>query len=54
MMTEPNTNPLLDERVKPALLNPEVRPITPSGDLTWVMLCCGVALAIFALAYTIG
>ena len=54
MMTQPDPNPLLDERVKPALLNPPVRPITPSGDLTWVMLCCGLALAIFALASTIG
>jgi hypothetical protein len=53
-MTEPNPSPVLNERVKPPLLNPPVRRITPSGDLTWVMLCCGVALGIFVLAYTMG
>jgi hypothetical protein len=54
MMTEPSENPILNERVKPALLNPAVKPIAPSADITWVLLCVGMSLGIFALAYTLG
>ena len=51
-MTEPSKNPILNERVKPAMLNPLVKYITPSADIKWILLCFGIALAIFALAYT--
>jgi hypothetical protein len=54
MMTEPSHNPILHERVKPALLNPDVKPIAPSADLTWVLLCVSMSLGILALAYTLG
>jgi hypothetical protein len=54
MMTEPRQNPILNERVKPALLNPVVKPITPSADILWVLLCVSLSLGIFALAYTLG
>jgi hypothetical protein len=53
-MTEPRKNPILNERVKPAMLNPPVKHITPSADIKWVLLCVGIALAIFAIAYTVG
>jgi hypothetical protein len=53
-MTEPSKNPILNERVKPAMLNPPVKHVTPSADIKWVLLCCGIALAIFAIAYTVG
>lgn len=51
-MTAPSDHLVLEERVKPALLNPPVKPVAPSGDLTWVLLCVGLSLDIFALAYT--
>jgi hypothetical protein len=51
-MTEPSTNPILNERVKPAWLNPLVKHVAASADIKWVLLCFGVALAIFAIAYT--
>ena len=51
-MTEPSKNPILNERVKPGMLNPLVQYITPSADIKWVFLCVGIALAIFAIAYT--
>jgi len=54
MKTEPSENPILHERVKPALLNPPVKPIAPSADITWVLLCVSLSLGIFALAYTLG
>ena len=47
-MTEPSKNPILNERVKPAMLNPLVKHITPSADIKWVLLCVGIVLAIFA------
>ena len=47
-MTEPSKNLILNERVKPAMLNPLVKYITPSTDIKWVLVCVGVALAIFA------
>ena len=50
-MTEPSKNPIINERVKPAMLNPLVKHIVPSADIKWVLLCCGIALAIFAIAY---
>jgi len=50
-MTELNKNPILNERVKPAMLNPLVKHITPSADIKWVLLCFGITLAIFAMAY---
>jgi len=54
MMTEPSENPILKEQVKPALLNPRVKPIAPSADMTWVLLCVSISLGIFALALTLG
>jgi len=54
MMTAPSQNPILNERVKPALLNPVVKPVAPSADIIWVLLCVSVSLGIFALAYTLG
>jgi hypothetical protein len=54
MMTKPSENPILNERVKPALLNPDVKPIAPSADILWVLLCVSLSLGIFALAYTLG
>ena len=53
-MTEPSKNPILNERVKPAWLNPLVKHITPSADIKWVLVCFGIALAIFTIAYTVG
>ncbi len=53
-MTESSTNPILNERVKPAGLNPLVKYITPSADIKWVLVCFGIALAIFTIAYTVG
>jgi hypothetical protein len=50
-MTEPSKNPILNERVKPPMLNPLVKYVTPSADIKWVLLCFGIALAIFAIAY---
>jgi hypothetical protein len=50
-MPEPSKNPILNERVKPAMLNPLVKHVTPSTDIKWVLLCVGIVLAIFALAY---
>jgi hypothetical protein len=50
-MTEPSKNPILHERVKPAMLNPLVKHIAPSADIKWVLLCFGIVLAIFAMAY---
>jgi hypothetical protein len=50
-MTEPSKNPILNERVKPSMLNPLVKYITPSTDVKWVLLCFGIVLAIFAIAY---
>jgi hypothetical protein len=54
MMTEPSPNPILNERVKPPLLNPLVKPIAPSADILWVLLCVSLSLGIFILAYTLG
>jgi hypothetical protein len=54
MMNEPSQNPILNERVKPALLNPAVKPVAPSADIAWVLLCVSLSLGIFALAYTLG
>ena len=53
-MTESSTNPILNERVKPAGLNPFVKHMTPSADIKWVLVCLGIALAIFTIAYTVG
>jgi hypothetical protein len=54
MTTEPSQNPILNERVKPALLNPRVKPMAPSADILWVLLCVSVSVGIFTLAYTLG
>jgi hypothetical protein len=53
-MRAPTTNPILHERVKPAMLNPVVAHVRASKDLQWVLLCVGIALAVFMLALTIG
>jgi len=53
-MTESSKNPILNERVKPAGLNPPVKHMTPSADIKWVLVCLGIALAIFTIAYTVG
>jgi hypothetical protein len=53
-MTESSKNPILNERVKPAGLNPLVKHMTPSADIKWVLVCLGIALAIFTIAYTVG
>ena len=53
-MTEPRKNPLLNARVKPAMLNPLVQYIIPSADIKWVLLCVGTALAIFAIALSLS
>ena len=53
-MTEPRENPLLNARMKPAMLNPLVKDITPSADIKWVLLCVGIALAIFAIALSVS
>jgi len=53
-MSAPTKNPVLDERVKPALLNPVVAHVKASGDLQWVLLCVGIAVAVFLLAMTVG
>jgi hypothetical protein len=53
-MSEPTKNPILDERVKPAMLNPVVTHVKASADLKWVLLCVGIALAVFLLALMVG
>ena len=53
-MTEASKNPIFNERVKPAMLNPPVKHVAPSADIKWVLLCIGIALAIFAIAYIVG
>jgi hypothetical protein len=53
-MSEPTKNPILDERVKPAMLNPVVTHVKASADLKWVLLCVGIALAVFILALMVG
>jgi hypothetical protein len=53
-MTEHHDSPILHEPVKPPLLNPPVKPIAPSADLTWVLLCVSMSLGIFALAFALG
>ena len=53
-MSEPTTNPILHERVKPAMLNPVVAHVKASADLKWVLLCVGIAVAVFILALTVG
>jgi hypothetical protein len=53
-MSEPTKNPILDERVKPAMLNPVVTHVKASADLKWVLLCVGIAVAVFILALTVG
>jgi uncharacterized integral membrane protein len=45
---------MLDERVKPAMLNPVVTHVKASADLQWVLLCVGIALAVFLLALMVG
>jgi hypothetical protein len=35
------------------LLNPIVKPMAPSADILWVLLCVRVGLGIFTLAYTL-
>jgi len=54
MTTAPSQNPILNERVKPALLNPLAKPMAPTADILWVLLCVSVGLGIFTLAYTLG
>jgi hypothetical protein len=54
MTTAPSQNPILNERVKPALLNPIAKPMAPSADILWVLLCVSLGLGIFTLAYTLG
>jgi hypothetical protein len=53
-MREPTTNPILHERVKPAMLNPVVAHVRASKDLQWVLLCVSIALAVFMLALMVG
>ena len=50
-MTEPSKNPILNERVKPAWLNPSVKHVTASAAIKWILLGVGIAVAIFAIAY---
>jgi len=50
-MTVPSKNPIINERVKPGMLNPLVKYITPSADIKWILLCFGIALAVFAIPY---
>jgi hypothetical protein len=53
-MSEPTKNAILDERVKPAMLNPVIAHVRASKDLQWVLLCVGIALAVFMLALMVG
>ncbi len=53
-MSEPENNPIRNERVKPAMLNPVVRHVTPSGDIKWVLLAVGLAVAVGLLALLLG
>jgi hypothetical protein len=49
--TELSKSPILNERVKPAWLNPLVKHVTASADIKWILLGVGIAGAIFAIAY---
>ena len=50
-MAAPRPNPILRERVKPAMLHPLVRHVPATTDMQWVLLCVGLAAAalLFAL-----
>jgi hypothetical protein len=54
MMAEPENNPILDEPVKPPLLNPVVRHILPSGDLKWILIAVVLAAAVGMFALLFG
>jgi hypothetical protein len=49
-MSAPHPNPILRERVTPAMLNPLVRSVTATTDMKWVLLCVGIATAALLLA----
>jgi hypothetical protein len=49
-MSAPRPNPILRERVTPAMLNPLVRFVTATTDMKWVLLCVGMAAAALLLA----
>jgi len=49
-LLESHHNRILNERVKPAMLNPLVRRVTASADIKWVLLCVGIAVAVFLTA----
>jgi len=50
-MTVPRPNPILRERVKPAMLNPLVRAVTATTDMQWVLLC--VVITAVALLFAL-
>ena len=54
MMAAPERHPIRDEPVKPPMLNPVVRHILPSGDLTWILIAVGLAAAVGMFALVCG
>ena len=50
-MSVPRPNPILSERVKPAMLNPLVLYVTATTDMKWVMLC--VVITAVALLFAL-
>jgi hypothetical protein len=53
-MAEPARNPILDEPVKPPMLNPVVRHVLPSGDLKWILIAVLLAAAVGISALLFG
>ena len=49
-MSAPRPNPILRERVTPAMLHPLVRSVTAPTDMQWVMLRVGLVAAALLLA----
>ena len=53
-MSEPENNPILHEPVKPAMLNPVVRHVLPSGDIKWILVAVVLTAAVGVLALLLG
>ena len=49
-MAAPRPKPILRARVKPARLHPLMRHVPATTDMTWILLCVGLAAAALRLA----
>ena len=53
-MSEPEHNPIRNKQMKPPMLNPLVRRVMPSGDIKWILVAVGLAVAVGLLALLLG